>query len=75
MAHNLDPNELILTIVDQAHQIRRMNDMVVGAEAKIAMLEALVGQHKAELENAKVAREINEAAPKEAPRDAGKEHR
>lgn len=63
MGGNFDISELVNTLVDQAHQIRRLNEMVVIRELEIDRLSHELGEAKKELEAKQVAADIAAAAP------------
>lgn len=58
MTANLDTNELVLTIVDQAHQIRRMTELGEQQNAQIQGLAAANQQLRDELEAKQVAADL-----------------
>jgi hypothetical protein len=55
---SLSTNELVLTLVDQAHQNRRLNDQNVGLTATIDQLAAENAELHRQLEAKAVAAEI-----------------
>lgn len=64
MPANLDTNELVLTIVDQAHQIRRLTDLNESLNQMLAQAHARIDQ----LEKAEEARKVADDIVAEAPR-------
>jgi cell division protein FtsB len=66
MPGNFDVNELVTTLVDQAHQVRRLNDMVVGQQAEIERLAQENAQLRGDAEAHDVAKDIRLVAAADA---------
>lgn len=60
MAADFDVNELVLTVIDQAHTIRRLSTELDGLTRRNAELEGRLADHEAK----GVADEIMAEAPK-----------
>lgn len=64
MASSFDTDELVRTIVDQAHQNRRLNDITVEQQRTIEGLAAANAELQQTIEAQRVAAEIAAEAPR-----------